>query len=59
MGLKLDSDHCDHEDKEMYLHSKCHMDMPTWVVMTKTGLRIECCICGKEIATFEIKQKES
>jgi len=45
------------QDGEMYLHSRCHIGAPQWVVLEadRKHLRVECSTCHRVIARFEVK----
>lgn len=51
---------CGHDTEEMFLHSRCHTDMPTWTrVNTKTGvLTVICCVCDKPVQTFQLEWED-
>lgn len=45
---------------ELYLHSRCHPDLPTWAVYNKaTGvLTVECASCKATVARLRIAEDE-
>jgi hypothetical protein len=49
---------CGHETDELYLHSRCHTNAPTWVRMSEQEgyAVVECSVCDKEIITLRLKQ---
>lgn len=50
-------DCCGETTEEMFLHSKCHTGVPTWVSMTRDGILIvRCAECGKEVTRFKASQ---
>lgn len=60
----LDELTCQHEDHdvedcdgEMYFHSRCHGDAPTWAVYRRGELRVECSVCESEVVTVAVADK--
>jgi len=45
-------------DEKLYLHSKCHIDVPTWAILDqkKSELEIICAECGELIVKFKVLQ---
>ena len=43
-------------DGSLYLHSRCHPDVPTWCVLTGAVLTLECAECKKVIARFVVNR---
>jgi hypothetical protein len=43
-----------------YLHSRCHLDAPTWAVYDRKHgvLRIVCSDCGKAAVAIKVASKE-
>lgn len=52
---------CGCSEDTLYLHSRCHIQHPTWAVLIDGGkrLRIECAVCGAEVGTFPLATGES
>lgn len=51
---------CGNEDGDLYLHSKCHPETPTWaklIFVNKVAAKIaiECAKCEKTIATLHLR----
>lgn len=44
------------DDSSMYIHSRCHGDVPTWAALSGDTLTIECAECGKVVTRFRIRQ---
>jgi len=50
---------CDAEGV-LYLHSKCHMNVPTWAALHPDGLlTIMCAECEKIIVQFDVKERKA
>jgi hypothetical protein len=45
---------CDAEHAEVYLHSRCHPEEPTWAVVSGHTIRIECSVCEDTIVTLPL-----
>jgi hypothetical protein len=47
---------CGEESEKLYMHSRCHIDVPTWAVLDekKSELEIICSKCGKSITKFKV-----
>jgi hypothetical protein len=56
----IDLHHCEEcgDDGSLYLHSRCHPDVPTWSVITGDVLTIECAKCKKVIVRLKIAGEE-
>lgn len=47
-----DGEPCDHA--ELYFHSRCHPESPTWAVYADGALRVECAECRKVVAEVAV-----
>jgi hypothetical protein len=43
------------DDGSLYLHSRCHPEVPTWGVLSGDVLTLECAECQQVVARFTIK----
>ena len=50
---------CTHCDTEVFLHSKCHTNVPTWVRHTKgtNYLEVICAECRRSIGRIAVANK--
>lgn len=55
----LVSEHCGTTSEEVFLHSECHPEMPTWAKYHDGKVTIICCECEQEIASFIVAEKPS
>jgi uncharacterized CHY-type Zn-finger protein len=47
---------CGEENEKLYMHSRCHTDIPTWAILDKekSELEIICAKCEKTITKFKV-----
>jgi hypothetical protein len=47
---------CDHttHDGEVYLHSRCHPDVPTWSSYRAGVLSVWCAACGRQVCAVAV-----
>ncbi len=43
------------DDGSLYLHSRCHPEVPTWCVLSGDVLTLECAECQKVVERFTVK----
>lgn len=43
---------------ELYLHSRCHPEMSTWVSYAEGVLTVTCALCGETVATIAVAREE-
>jgi hypothetical protein len=50
---------CDHSGDrgETYLHSRCHMDAPTWSSYRAGVLTITCSVCGRVVSAIAVARR--
>lgn len=48
-----------HREGEIYFHSQCHLDAPTWVHYRADVLTIECSVCRKHIASIVVASRDA
>jgi hypothetical protein len=53
-------DHCDGcgDEGSLYLHSRCHIQSPTWAVLSGDVLTIKCAECEAVVVRFRIVGEE-
>lgn len=58
--LRCDGPSCPrtHRTDEIYFHSACHLDSPTWARYRGDILTIECARCGRYIASVVVASRE-
>lgn len=49
-------DACDDDTDELYLHSRCHPDAPTWTVLHPAAHRasVRCSVCDEFVAGLHV-----
>lgn len=45
---------CTHSEHPLYLHSRCHPDVPTWARYEDGEVIITCAKCVKVVAVIEV-----
>lgn len=47
---------CGEGNKKLYMHSRCHMEEPTWAILDqeKSELEIICAKCENPIVKFKV-----
>lgn len=54
--IACDAPGCDHttHDHEIYLHSRCHPDVPTWTSYRAGVLSTWCAACGRQVSAVAV-----
>ena len=54
--MKRALSHCERCDNTgpMYVHSRCHPNVPTWAILTGELLSIQCAYCKRVIVRFRV-----
>ena len=52
---------CGHNEDVMFVHSKCHVEEPTWVsiIQSKAEAVIRCALCDEVITTLLLRTETS
>lgn len=51
-------DGCGHDDHTMFLHSSCHINVPSFTVEAVDRVAVACCKCGQPICILEASKIE-
>lgn len=46
-----------HGSKDLWLHSACHIETPTWAKYGGGVLRIRCANCGRVVAEIAVQKR--
>jgi hypothetical protein len=51
---------CDHtaHDSEIYFHSRCHPDVPTWTSYRAGVLSTWCAACGRQVSAVAVARRD-
>lgn len=56
--MKCQCENCGGETDKLYLHSRCHIESPTWAILDQKNQEVEiiCSECKAPIVKFKVLQ---
>jgi hypothetical protein len=60
-GVQCNVEGCDHasHDGEIFLHSRCHPQAPTWSSYRAGVMTVSCAVCGRHICAVAVATRDA